>query len=79
MNERGFGILAAVEEVAGRLGATPAQVALAWIARRPGMTGPIASATTPEQLDELVGGIELVLDDEAVATLDKVSAWNGEA
>ena len=79
MNERGFGILAAVEEVAGRLGATPAQVALAWIARRPGMTGPIASATTPEQLTELIGGIDLKLDDEAVATLDKASAWQNQA
>ena len=78
MNERGFGILAAVEEVASKLGATPAQVALAWIARRPGMTGPIASATTPQQLDELIEGVALQLDDEAVATLDKASAWNGQ-
>ena len=73
MNERGWAILAAVEEVAKRLGATPAQMALAWIAQRPGMTGPIASATTPAQLDELVGGIGLKLDDEAVASLDAVS------
>jgi aryl-alcohol dehydrogenase-like predicted oxidoreductase len=73
MNERGWAVLAAVEDVAKRLGTTPAQVALAWIAQRPGMTGPIASATTPAQLDELVGGIGLQLDDEAVATLDAVS------
>ena len=74
MNERGWAVLAAVEEVAQRLGATPAQVALAWIASRPGMTGPIASATTPEQLEEIVGGIGLKLDDEAIETLDKASA-----
>ena len=74
MNEKGWAVLAAVESVAQRLGATPAQVALAWIARRPGMTGPIASATTPTQLDEIVGGIGLKLDDEAVAALDSASA-----
>jgi aryl-alcohol dehydrogenase-like predicted oxidoreductase len=74
MNERGWSVLAAVESVAQRLGATPAQVALAWIVRRPGMTGPIASATTPAQLDEIVGGIGLQLDDDAVAVLDSASA-----
>jgi len=75
MNEKGFAVLGAVEDVAKRLGATPAQVALAWIANRPGMTGPIASATTPEQLRDLIGGIELKLDADAIATLDKASAW----
>jgi len=38
------------------------------------MTGPIASATTPEQLQEIVGGIDLKLDDEAISTLDNASA-----
>jgi aryl-alcohol dehydrogenase-like predicted oxidoreductase len=74
INEKNWGVLAAVESVAKRLGATPAQVALAWIASRPGMTGPIASATTPAQLEEIIGGIGLTLDDEAIATLDKASA-----
>jgi aryl-alcohol dehydrogenase-like predicted oxidoreductase len=74
MNDKGWAVLAAVESVAKRLGATPAQVALAWIASRPGMTGPIASATTPGQLDEIVGGIGLTLDVDAIATLDKASA-----
>ena len=64
-----------VESVAGRLNATPAQVSLAWIASRPGMTGPIASATTPEQLRDIVGGIDLKLDNVALATLDRASAW----
>jgi len=73
MNEKGWAVLAAVEGVAKRLGATPAQVALAWIASRPGMTGPIASATTPAQLEELVGGIDLNLDDAAIGTLDRSS------
>src|SRR5438132_11022985 len=45
MNDRGFAILTAVEKVASKVGATPAQVALSWLVHRPGMTAPIASAT----------------------------------
>jgi aryl-alcohol dehydrogenase-like predicted oxidoreductase len=74
MNEKGWAVLAAVDDVANRLGATPAQVALAWIVSRPGMTGPIASATTPAQLQEIVGGISLTLDADAIAMLDTASA-----
>jgi aryl-alcohol dehydrogenase-like predicted oxidoreductase len=75
MNDRGFAVLAAVDKVAGKVGATPAQVALSWLAHRPGITAPIASATTVAQLKELIGGIELKLDEEATATLDTASAW----
>jgi aryl-alcohol dehydrogenase-like predicted oxidoreductase len=74
MNDKGWTVLEAVESVAKRLGATPAQVALAWIVARPGMTGPIASATTPSQLVDLIGGIELELDTEALETLEAASA-----
>ena len=75
MNERGFAVLAAVEKVASKVGATPAQVALSWMAHRPGITAPIASATSVAQLKEIVGAIELTLDDESRATLDTASAW----
>jgi aryl-alcohol dehydrogenase-like predicted oxidoreductase len=75
MNDRGFRVLAAVEKVAAGAGATPAQVALSWLAHRPGITAPIASATSVSQLKELLGGIELVLDAEARTTLDQASNW----
>jgi aryl-alcohol dehydrogenase-like predicted oxidoreductase len=75
MNDRGFAILAAVEKVAEKVGATPAQVAISWLAHRPSITAPIASATSLPQLKELLGGIELRLDQEATATLDDASAW----
>ncbi|HXJ79372.1 MAG TPA: aldo/keto reductase [Candidatus Methylomirabilis sp.] len=75
MNDRGFGILEAVEKVAAGAGVTPTQVALSWLAHRPGITAPIASATSVEQLSELLAGIELRLDEEATATLDRASAW----
>src|SRR5215210_2045800 len=73
-NERGWRILAAVERVAADLGATTAQVALAWIVQRPGITAPIASATSPEQIRELLGCLELTLGAEPVAALDAASA-----
>jgi aryl-alcohol dehydrogenase-like predicted oxidoreductase len=75
MTERGFTVMAAVEKVAADAGATPAQVALSWLVHRPGITAPIASATSVAQLEELVGGIELRLEETATRTLDQVSAW----
>jgi aryl-alcohol dehydrogenase-like predicted oxidoreductase len=75
MNDRGFAVLAAVEKVAAGVGATPAQVALSWLAHRPGITAPIASATSVAQLKEIAGAIDLKLDAEATKTLDQASAW----
>jgi aryl-alcohol dehydrogenase-like predicted oxidoreductase len=75
MTDRGFAVLAAVEKVAAGAGATPAQVALSWLAHRPGITAPIASATSVAQLQEIIGAIELTLDAEARATLDQASTW----
>src|SRR5262247_771103 len=75
MTDRAFTVLEAVEKVAAAAGATPAQVALSWLAHRPGITAPIASATSVAQLKELLGGIELQLDADARATLDRASAW----
>jgi aryl-alcohol dehydrogenase-like predicted oxidoreductase len=74
-NERGFRILAALDEAAAALKATPAQVALAWQMARPGLTAPIASATSVVQFEELAGAVSLVLDAPTVAALDRVSAW----
>jgi len=78
MNERGFAVLEAVDDVAREHGATMAQVALAWLIARPGITAPIASATSVEQVRELVGATGLTLDTDAVATLDKASAWQDQ-
>ena len=75
MNERGFRVLAAVEKAAAGAGATPAQVALSWLAHRPGITAPIASATSVTQLKELLDGIELELGAEVTAALDQASHW----
>src|SRR5713101_8068979 len=75
MTERGFAVLAAVEKVAAGLGVTPTQAAISWLAHRPGITAPIASATSVSQLKELLAGVELPLDAEARKTLDQASNW----
>jgi aryl-alcohol dehydrogenase-like predicted oxidoreductase len=72
MNPRGMRILAALDAIAQRIGATPAQVALAWVRGR-GLTAPIASATTPVQLEELIGSMHIQLDAEAMQQLDAAS------
>ncbi len=73
-NERGFKIIAALDEVAKHYNATPAQVSLAWLLTRPAITAPIASATSIPQLKELVKGIELKLDSASLEKLNKASA-----
>jgi aryl-alcohol dehydrogenase-like predicted oxidoreductase len=73
LNDRGFRILAALDAVAAAHGATPAQVALAWLLRKPAVTAPIASATTIEQLDELIGALALELSPEDMRRLDAAS------
>ncbi len=74
LDERGLRILIALDAVSASLGATPAQVALAWVMAQPGLTGPIASATSVAQLDELMGSAHLILSTEDLKALDAASA-----
>jgi len=73
LNERGFGIVEALDQVAARCSATPAQVALAWLIGRPSITAPIASATSVEQLNDLIEATKLELDQSAIELLDQAS------
>ena len=73
LGPRGFAILGALDTVAMRHAAAPAEVALAWIIARPGITAPIASATSVEQLASLIRATELRLDPEDIAMLDGAS------
>lgn len=68
-NARGQKLLGVLREVAADVSATPAQVALAWLMGRPGVTAPIASATSVAQLDELMGAAALSLPASATAAL----------
>lgn len=66
-------VLATLDRLADKHAATPAQVALAWIMAQPGITAPIASATSSAQLEELAGAATLALDADDLAALDAAS------
>lgn len=74
LDARGLRILAALDEAAQLTGATPGQVAIAWVMAQPGVTSPIASATTLPQLQELVQAAQLRLAPEVLQRLDAASA-----
>jgi aryl-alcohol dehydrogenase-like predicted oxidoreductase len=74
LNPRGFKILAALDEIGGRLSAKPAEVALAWLIHREGVTAPIASATTLAQAESLIRATWLALSAEDMTVLDTASA-----
>jgi len=74
LDERGRRILAALDAVSQRHGAQPGEVALAWLIARPGVTAPIASATSAEQMASLVRAATLQLDAADIAALDAASA-----
>jgi aryl-alcohol dehydrogenase-like predicted oxidoreductase len=74
LNPRGFRILDALGKVAASHKAKPAEVALAWVIARPGVTAPIASATSVEQADSLVRATELKLTKADMEALDTASA-----
>ncbi len=73
LDARGERILKALDDVAARYDAKPSQVALAWLIARPGITAPIASATSLDQLDEIMRAPEVRLDQAAVDEIDRAS------
>ena len=75
LNPRGYKILAALDKIAAEHDATPASVALAWVIARPGITAPIASATTIDQLKELTKAVELQLTSDEVDLLNSASSY----
>ncbi|MGE4337578.1 MAG: aldo/keto reductase, partial [Pigmentiphaga sp.] len=73
LNDRGLAILAALDEVAANHHATPAEVALAWLIAREGVTAPIASASNVDQLEGLIRATRLQLSAADIARLDQAS------
>jgi aryl-alcohol dehydrogenase-like predicted oxidoreductase len=74
-NDRGFGILKALDAVAAETKATPAQVAVAWLIARPGVTAPIVSATKVEQSQQLIKAMRLKLSPAQIEALNAASAY----
>jgi len=74
MTDRGFRILKVLDELEKKYNASPATISLAWLMSRPGIVAPIASATSREQLQELLDATDLTLDDASVQQLEEASA-----
>ncbi|MDB5124669.1 MAG: ral stress protein 69 [Mucilaginibacter sp.] len=75
LNPRGYKILAALDKVAAAYNTNPASIALAWVIARPGITAPIASATSIQQLNDLTKAANLNLDAEAIHLLTAASSY----
>jgi aryl-alcohol dehydrogenase-like predicted oxidoreductase len=73
LNDYGFGVLKALDQVAKQYEAKPGQIALAWLIARASVTAPIASATNLEQLAELAEAAEIELDAESIQKIDAAS------
>jgi aryl-alcohol dehydrogenase-like predicted oxidoreductase len=73
LNARGYRILEALDQAAHQCNATPAETALAWLIAQPTITAPIASATTLEQLNQLIAATALELDPSSMALLNQAS------
>ena len=71
LDARGDRVLAALDAVAAAHSTSPTEVALAWLAAKPGVTAPIASATSLDQLEHLIAAASLRLDGEEVERLDR--------
>lgn len=75
LNERGFKILAALDQVAEKHRVEPASVALAWLIHHPSVTAPIASVTDLNQLKSFTEAANLKLSPEDISLLDKASIY----
>jgi aryl-alcohol dehydrogenase-like predicted oxidoreductase len=66
-----FDVVERVAELAARRGVPPAQIALAWLMHRPGVTAPIVGATRPGHLDDALAAEQLALSEEEIASLEE--------
>ena len=74
LNDKGLAVLKALDAAAKKHNATNTQVALAWLMQRKSITAPIASATSLDQLKDLIAAPRIELDADSVAAIDKASA-----
>ena len=74
INDRGLKILAALDEVAAETGESLAAISIAWVAARPGITAPIASATSQKQLEAILAAGRLTLSEAQMALLNEAGA-----
>ena len=75
LDDRGFKILAVLDEVSKTLNSNPATVALAWLIHRPSVTAPIVSATSIDQLQSIIQAPDLAITAHEIELLTQESAW----
>ena len=73
LNEQGLNILNALDQIAEKHNTVPATVSLAWLSAQPHIGGPIASATSKEQLEQILSSTSLKLDKDDLVLLNKIS------
>lgn len=73
MRARGLSVLATLDSIAAKHATVPATVALAWLSAQPNIGGPVASATSTEQLLQLLSSVDLQLDSEDLKRLATTS------
>ena len=74
LNDRGLRILKTLDQVANEKRSSVAAVSLAWLIARPSITAPIASVTSPAQLNDLIAATSLQLDDHSLELLNGASS-----
>lgn len=75
LHDQGLQLLQTLDEIAAKHQTVPATVALAWLSAQPHIGGPVASATSREQLDQLLAAASLTLDADDLQRLDAASKW----
>lgn len=75
MNDNGFKVLEALDQVSRKHDSTPATISLAWLLAQPTITAPIVSATSIQQLQSIIDAPNILLDTEDMTSLDKASEW----
>lgn len=73
LNDKGLNILKALDELAEKHNTVPATISLAWLSGQPNIGGPVASATSIEQLNQILASTQIDLSKEDLELLDKVS------
>lgn len=73
LNDKGLNILKALDELAEKHNAVPATISLAWLSAQPNIGGPVASATSIEQLNQILASTKINLSQEDLELLDKAS------
>ena len=78
LNEKGFKILEALDQVSEKHNSNPATISLAWLLARPTITAPIVSATSIKQLQSIIDAPQVKLDQRDLDTLNKASSWQSK-